>query len=228
VHNDEGVRLESVTVRYASGAATAYALRGVSASLKSGELTLIMGPSGSGKTTLLSATAGLLRPESGAIDVLGTRISEMSARRCAQFRRRNVGFVFQSFRLFRVLTAIENVMVSMRIAGLSPDRARAMAALDGMGMAGKASARVWEMSGGEKQRVAIARAMIHQPTLLLADEPTASLDADSIQGIGTILHNQARAFGRLVVAVTHDPRLLPFADRVLRLQDGQLVEGVAK
>jgi putative ABC transport system ATP-binding protein len=216
--------VEAVTVRYGKGAAAAYALRGVSASLDRGELTLIMGPSGSGKTTLLSAIAGLLRPESGAIDVLGVRVSEMPAGRSAQFRRRNVGFVFQSFRLFRALTAVENVMVAMRIAGRRPEKELAMAALDAMGMAGKARARVWEMSGGEKQRVAIARAMVNEPQLLLADEPTASLDAESIQGIGTILSRQARDCGRLVVAVTHDPRLTPFADRVLRMQDGQLVE----
>jgi putative ABC transport system ATP-binding protein len=191
-------------------------------------VTLIMGPSGSGKTTLLSAVAGLLRPESGAIDVLGARVSEMSTRRSAQFRRRNVGFVFQSFRLFRALTAIDNVMVAMRIAGQPTDRSRAVAALGAMGMAGKARARVWEMSGGEKQRVAIARALVNEPKLLLADEPTASLDAESIQGIGAILRCQAWAYGRLVVAVTHDPRLTPFADRVLRMQDGQLVEGAAQ
>jgi putative ABC transport system ATP-binding protein len=193
-----------------------------------GAVTLIMGPSGSGKTTLLSAIAGLLRPESGAIDVLGTRVSEMSTGRSAQFRRQNVGFVFQSFRLFRGLTAVDNVTMAMRIAGQRPDRTRAMAALDSMGIAGKARARVWEMSGGEKQRVAIARALIHEPKLLLADEPTASLDAESIQGIGAILRCQASTQGRLVMVVTHDPRLVPFADRVLRMQDGQLVEGIAQ
>jgi putative ABC transport system ATP-binding protein len=187
-------------------------------------VTLIIGPSGSGKTTLLSAIAGLLRPDSGTIDVLGARVSEMSTHCSAQFRRRNVGFVFQSFRLFRSLTAIDNVMVAMRIAGRRPNSALAKATLDAMGMAGKGRARVWEMSGGEQQRVAIARALVNEPKLLLADEPTASLDADSIQGIGAILRCEAWAYGRLVVVVTHDPRLAPFADRVLRMQDGQLAE----
>ena len=221
---DAGVILQSVSLRHGRGPAAAQALRGVSASLSPGAVTLIMGPSGSGKTTLLSAIAGLLRPDVGSIDVFGTRVSELSPRRSARFRRHHVGFVFQSFRLLRSLTAVENVMMAMYVAGVRPSRGVAMEALEASGVGSKANARVWEMSGGEKQRVAIARALVNQPRLLLADEPTASLDAGSIQGVAAILRCQAWAYGRLVVAVTHDPRLVPFADRVLNMRDGCLLE----
>jgi putative ABC transport system ATP-binding protein len=218
----EAVEIDSVTVRYGSGAAAACAIRDVSARLACGQVTLIMGPSGSGKTTLLSAIAGLLRPHSGSITAFGTCISGLSQRDSARFRRSHVGFVFQAFRLFRSLTAVENVMLAMSVAGRRPDRERALAALESVGMRAKAGARIWELSGGQKQRVAIARALINEPRLILADEPTAALDSRAINGISEILHHEAHAHGRLVLAVTHDPRLVASADRVLRLEDGRL------
>jgi putative ABC transport system ATP-binding protein len=219
---DAAIHVDSVTVRYGSGAASAVAVRGVSAQLSAGEVTLIMGPSGSGKTTLLSAIGGLLRPESGTIDAFGTRVSGLSPRDSAAFRRREVGFVFQAFRLFRSLTALENVALAMSVAGTRPDRTRALDALESVGMRRKAGARIWQLSGGQKQRVAIARALVNQPRLILADEPTAALDSRTIEGIAAILREQAHTHGRLVLAVTHDPRLVPTADRVLRLEDGKI------
>jgi putative ABC transport system ATP-binding protein len=218
----EAVEIDSVTVRYGSAGAAACAIRDVSARLECGQVTLIMGPSGSGKTTLLSAIAGLLRPHSGSITAFGTCVSSLSQHDSARFRRGNVGFVFQAFRLFRSLTALENVMLAMSVAGHRSDRIRALDALDSVGMRAKAAARIWELSGGQKQRVAIARALINQPRIILADEPTAALDSVAIEGIAAILREQARNRGRLVLAVTHDPRLIQSADRVLRLEDGRL------
>jgi putative ABC transport system ATP-binding protein len=222
---EPAIQVDSVTVRYGSGAASACAIRDVSAQLEAGQITLIMGPSGSGKTTLLSAIAGLLRPESGSITAFGTRISELSPRDSASFRRRDVGFVFQAFRLFRSLTTLENVALAMSVAGQRPDHESALEALDSVGMRGKAGARIWQLSGGQKQRVAIARALVNQPRLIFADEPTAALDSRTIDGVAAILREQAHARGRLVLAVTHDPRLVPIADRVLRLEDGRLDRG---
>jgi putative ABC transport system ATP-binding protein len=219
---ETAIAIDSVTVRYGGGAAAAYAIRGVSAEIARGQLTLIMGPSGSGKTTLLSAVAGLLRPESGSVTAFGTRVSDLSPHDAASFRRRHVGFVFQAFRLFRSLTAIENVVLAMSVAGRRPDRARALEALESVGMREKADARIWQLSGGQKQRVAIARALINQPGLILADEPTAALDSHTISGIAAILRAEAHDHGRVVLAVTHDPRLVPAADSVLRLEDGRI------
>jgi len=219
---DTAVQVESVTVRYGSGNVAACAIRDVSARLESGCVTLIMGPSGSGKTTLLSAIGGLLRPASGSITAFGTRVSDLSPRESAGFRRRHVGFVFQAFRLFGSLTALENVALAMSVAGGRSDRTRALDALDSVGMRAKAGARIWQLSGGQKQRVAIARALVNEPRLILADEPTAALDSQTIGGIAAILREQAHVHGRLVLAVTHDPRLVPTADRVLRLEDGKI------
>jgi putative ABC transport system ATP-binding protein len=219
---DTAIHIDSVTVRYGSGNASACAIRDVSACVESGGVTLVMGPSGSGKTTLLSAVGGLLRPQSGSITAFGTRVSDLSTQESARFRRRHVGFVFQAFRLFGSLTALENVALAMSVAGNSSDRTRALEALDSVGMRGKAGARIWQLSGGQKQRVAIARALVNEPRLILADEPTAALDSKTIAGIAAILHEQAHAHGRLVLAVTHDPRLVPTADRVLRLEDGKI------
>jgi putative ABC transport system ATP-binding protein len=219
---EAAVEIDGVTVRYGSGAASACAVRDVSARIEGGRMTLIMGPSGSGKTTLLSAVAGLLRPESGSVTVLGTRVSELAVAEAARFRRRNVGFVFQAFRLFGSLTALENVELAMRVAGMRADGPRARRALEAVEMGAKAGARMWQLSGGQKQRVAIARALVHEPRLILADEPSAALDSRTIAGIAAILREQAHAHGRLVLAVTHDPRLVECADRVLRLEDGRI------
>jgi putative ABC transport system ATP-binding protein len=219
---DTAVQVESVTVRYGSGNVAACAIRDVSARFESGCVTLIMGPSGSGKTTLLSAIGGLLRPASGAITAFGTRVSDLSPRESARFRRRHVGFVFQAFRLFSSLTALENVALAMSVAGGRADRTRALHALDSVGMRARAGARIWQLSGGQKQRVAIARALVNEPRLILADEPTAALDSQTIGGIAAILREQAHVHGRMVLAVTHDPRLIPTADRVLRLEDGKI------
>jgi putative ABC transport system ATP-binding protein len=220
--SEAAVEIDGVTVRYGSGAAAACAVRDVSARIEGGRVTLIMGPSGSGKTTLLSAVAGLMRPASGRVTVFGTCVSELSTRESARFRRRNVGFVFQGFRLFGSLTALENVELAMRVAGMAADSGRARRALDAVEMGRKAGARTWQLSGGQKQRVAIARALVHEPRLILADEPTAALDSRTIAGIAAILREQAHAHGRVVLAVTHDPRLAASADRVLRLEDGRI------
>jgi len=208
-----------------SGAAQVAALKGVSLALKGGELTLLMGPSGSGKTTLLSILGCMLTPTEGTVHVCGHSTAAAGPEDLALLRREHVGFVFQSFHLFPTLSATDNVRLTLDVRG-EPSRsakARSREALAKVGLPHKTSAFPRELSGGEQQRVAIARAIVGNPSIILADEPTAALDGENGQAIMKILAGIAQEKGRAVLIVTHDPRLLPFADRVVHIEDGRIV-----
>ena len=190
----------------------------------SGEVTLLMGPSGSGKTTLISIMGAILRPTSGSVKIAGREISRLPERELPAVRLRHIGFVFQGFNLFPALTAAENVELALKLKEVrgAEARQRARALLDSMGMTEKYGAFPADLSGGQKQRVAIARALAGQPDIVLADEPTAALDGDSGRSVMRMLRGLARDQGRAVMIVTHDPRVLEFADRVVRIEDGRL------
>ncbi len=208
-----------------SGAAKVEALKGVSLTLKGGELTLLMGPSGSGKTTLLSILGCMLTPTEGTVRICGHSIAGADPEALALLRREHVGFVFQSFHLFPTLSATDNVRLALDVRGEGSRsaRARSREALARVGLPHKVKAYPRELSGGEQQRVAIARAIVGNPSIILADEPTAALDGENGQAVMKILAAIAREQGRAVLIVTHDPRLLPFADRVVHIEDGRIV-----
>ena len=209
---------------YLSGVVRVHVLQGLSVELFAGELSLISGPSGCGKSTLLSLMSGLLTPDSGKAFALGQELGRMSARELERFRLRYTGFVFQGFNLFPALTALEQVQLPLGYMGLKNSEAlsRAKDALEEVGLSHRCHMRPAELSGGEKQRVAIARAMAKQPQLLFADEPTSALDAESGQRVIDILHRAARTHGTTVLCVSHDPRLVRHADRVLGMEDGAI------
>jgi putative ABC transport system ATP-binding protein len=207
-----------------SGAAKVAALKGVSLALMGGELTLLMGPSGSGKTTLLSILGCMLTPNEGSIRVRGNPTDGAGPEELALLRREHVGFVFQSFHLFPTLSAADNVRLALDVRG-EPRRAaklKSREALRKVGLADKTRAFPRELSGGEQQRVAIARAIVGNPSVILADEPTAALDGENGRGIMKILAEIAKEQGHAVLIVTHDPRLLPFADRIVHIEDGRI------
>jgi putative ABC transport system ATP-binding protein len=219
VHN---VELRAVTLGFGSGAARMTALNGVDLILKPGLFTVISGPSGSGKTSLISVLGAMLAPDSGSVLVEGRDITKLAPDRRSTFRREKVGYIFQSFRLMPALNAEENIRLSLEIRRLHKGRQRALAALDIVGLAAKAHLRPDEMSHGEKQRVAVARAIAHGPAIVLADEPTASLDAANGAQVTQLLADIARDNERIVAVVTHDPRILPVAQRIVRLEDGRI------
>jgi len=207
-----------------SGAAKVAALKGVSLALTGGELTLLMGPSGSGKTTLLSILGCMLTPSEGSVRVRGNPTDGAGPEELALLRREHVGFVFQSFHLFPTLSAVDNVRLALDVRGESSKAAklRSREALRKVGLSDKARALPRELSGGEQQRVAIARAIVGNPSVILADEPTAALDGENGRAIMKILAEIAREQGHAVLIVTHDPRLLPFADRIVHIEDGRI------
>jgi putative ABC transport system ATP-binding protein len=207
------------------GAAQVRALAGVSLALRAGELALLMGPSGSGKTTLLSVLGCMMTPTDGAIFVRGRSTHGLDAEALTRIRREHVGFVFQSYHLFPTLTAAQNVRLALDVRGRRARgaRARAREALTEVGLAPKLRSYPRELSGGEQQRVAIARATVGDPSVILADEPTAALDGKNGHAVMTILARIAKTQGRAVLVVTHDTRLLPFADRIIHIEDGRIV-----
>ena len=215
----------NVTKDLGSGAAKVAALKGVSLALSGGELTLLMGPSGSGKTTLLSILGCMLSPTEGTIHICQQSTAGADPEQLARLRREHVGFVFQSFHLFPTLSATDNVRLALDVRG-EPRRAakiRSREALAKVGLAHKIKAYPRELSGGEQQRVAIARAIVGNPSIILADEPTAALDGANGQAVMKLLAEIARERGHAVLIVTHDPRLLPFADRVVHIEDGRII-----
>jgi putative ABC transport system ATP-binding protein len=220
------IEAENVVKQLGAGAGRVEALRGVSLSLCGGELTLLMGPSGSGKTTLLSILGCMLSPTSGTVRVLGKATSGASAEQLAELRRRHVGFVFQSYHLFPTLTAEENIRIALDVCGArsSVQADKAKAALAAVGLAHKTASFPRELSSGEQQRVAIARAIADNASVILADEPTAALDSNNGRAIMALLSQIAKDPSRAVLVVTHDPRIVQFADRIVQLEDGRILE----
>jgi putative ABC transport system ATP-binding protein len=224
------VEAVSVAKRYANGSEVQQVVKHCSVRLHPGELTMIVGPSGSGKSTLLSMLSGLLRPDEGEVLALDTPLWRLSESELDRFRLQHCGFVFQGFNLFSALTAVDNVLLPIQYLRVRPREARqrALQCLDEVGLLGRAGFRPAELSGGEKQRVAIARAMVKRPRFLFADEPTSALDGSNSQTVVDLLRQSAEQHGTSVIAVTHDPRLLGNASRVLTLEDGVLVGDVRR
>lgn len=222
------LQIDHVTKRYGSGSTEVTAVRDVSLSVSPGEIVLIMGPSGSGKTTLLSMLGALLKPTEGTIQLNGTTISALEENRLPDIRLRQFGFIFQDFNLLSALTAVENVAIVGELAGIKSGEARRKAAalLTELGLKERLDFRPEKLSGGEKQRVAIARALVNDPTLILADEPTANLDSKIGHEIMRLLRRIAKEQGRSVIIVSHDQRIKDIADRVLWLEDGEFKETV--
>ena len=209
-----------------SGAGRVEALRGASLSLPGGQLTLLMGPSGSGKTTLLSILGCMLSPTSGTVRVVGKTTAGANPEQLAELRRKHVGFVFQTYHLFPTLTAEENIRIALDVCGepLSTQRDKAKAALAAVGLADKTGAFPGELSSGQQQRVAIARALAGNPSAILADEPTAALDSSNGRSIMGLLAEIAKDPSHAVLVVTHDPRIMQFADRIVHLEDGRILK----
>jgi putative ABC transport system ATP-binding protein len=207
------------------GVAQIRALKGVDLALRGGELTLLMGPSGSGKTTLLSILGCMLTPTEGTVRVRGDSIAGKNPEDLAKLRRENIGFVFQSYHLFPTLSAADNVRLALDVRGETGHDAKdkSRAALARVGLSNKMKNYPNQLSGGEQQRVAIARAVVGDPSVILADEPTAALDTQNGKAIMGILAEIAKDPGRGVLVVTHDPRLVPFADRIIHIEDGAIV-----
>jgi len=210
---------------YAQGEAAIRALDAASLDVRAGELMLLVGPSGSGKTTLLSIAGCILRPTSGSLRVLGDEVTGRRERDLPAIRRERIGFVFQAFNLFPTLTTLQNVALALDLKGIAgrAARDRAAALLERVGLGAKLSAFPADLSGGQKQRVAIARALAGDPPIILADEPTAALDSQSGRAVMTLLQQLAHERDRGVVIVTHDNRMLGYADRIVRMEDGRIV-----
>jgi putative ABC transport system ATP-binding protein len=223
--HEPAVICRDVIKTYGKGEIAVHALKGVSLEARFGELLMIVGPSGCGKTTLLSVICGTLRADSGSIELFGKTISSMPDRELTAFRARNVGFIFQQFNLVPTLTARENVSIPRLLTGASYATAQkaAGAMLAQVGLAGREESFPSQMSGGQQQRVAISRAMVHQPRLVICDEPTASLDAAAGQRALDLLRESARHPDRCVIVVTHDSRIFHYADRIVEMDDGLVI-----
>ena len=213
-----------ITKELGQGAGRVMAVKGVDISLVPGELTLLMGPSGSGKTTLLSILGCILTATSGEVEIDGNKTDGLTPEQLAKLRRMNIGYIFQSYNLFPTLTALENVRIALDVAGHSGPAALACAkqALNDVGLSHKFQSYPANLSGGEKQRVAVARAIASAPSIVLADEPTAALDSENGHGVMKLLSEIAKTQNRSILVVTHDPRTLIYADRVIRIEDGRI------
>jgi putative ABC transport system ATP-binding protein len=216
------VEARDVWRRYGSGDNAVDAVRGVSLAVAAGELIAVMGPSGSGKSTLMHMLAGLDKPTSGEITIDGTAISRLGDNALTTLRRSHIGFVFQFFNLLPMLTAEENILLPLSIAGRKPEREWLDEVVRTVGLESRLSHRPSELSGGQQQRVAIARAVITRPTVMFADEPTGNLDSTSSGEILELLRRSVDEYGQTTVMVTHDPKAAAIADRVLFLADGQI------
>ena len=220
------VTAANLSKRYGQGDAQVEALRDVSLEIEERRLTAIMGPSGSGKSTLMHILAGLDQPSEGTVSIAGLEISSMSDAELTRLRREHIGFVFQFFNLLPMLTAQENVLLPLKIAGVKPDREWVEELLETVGIDGRRTHRPSELSGGQQQRVSIARALVTRPTVLFADEPTGNLDSNTSKDVLALLRHSVDEFGQTTVMVTHDPQAAALADRILFLTDGRIVKEI--
>jgi putative ABC transport system ATP-binding protein len=222
------VSARGVTRRYGEGDTAVDALRGVDLDIERGRLTAVMGPSGSGKSTLMHILAGLDKPTSGDVEIDGTSITKLSDADLTRLRRRHIGFVFQFFNLLPMLTAEENVLLPLSIAGTKPEKQFYEGLLQSTGLADRRKHRPSELSGGQQQRVAIARALVSRPTVVFADEPTGNLDTTTGGEILDLLRHSVEEYGQTTVIVTHEARAASYADRVLFLADGLIVRDLGR
>ena len=213
-----------VSRRYGEGETAVDALRGIDLKVERGELVAVMGPSGSGKSTLMHIMAGLDKPTNGDVAISGTRVSDLNDTQLTRLRREHIGFVFQFFNLLPMLTAEENVLLPLSLAGAKPDRAFFDDMLKRVGLSDRLSHRPAELSGGQQQRVAIARALVSRPTVVFADEPTGNLDSKTGGEILDLMRESVDAYGQTTVMVTHEARAAAIADRILFLADGLIVK----
>lgn len=220
------VRCRNIVKHYGTGDVRVTALRGVDLDVHKGEFLMLAGPSGCGKTSLISVIAALLDPDSGECLLLGQNTQRMTRQARTVFRGHHVGFVFQVFNLLPALSALDNVAVPLLIRGMPRNQAetRAQALLDRVGLGDRAQRLPGQLSGGQQQRVAIARALVHEPDLIICDEPTSSLDHATGHGVMQLLRELTRAEGRTLIVVTHDVRILEFADRIARMDDGRIID----
>ena len=220
------VHCRGVTKTYGTGDARVMALRGIDLDVRRGELLMLVGPSGCGKTTLISVIAAILSQDSGNCQVLGRDLMGMDQNERTRFRGVSIGFVFQLFNLLPALNAVENVSVPLLINGISRKNAetRAGEILVEVDLGTRLSALPAQLSGGQQQRVAIARALVHDPKLIVCDEPTSSLDHETGRSVMNILRGIAKSPDRALIVVTHDPRIFEFADRIAHMDDGKIIE----
>jgi putative ABC transport system ATP-binding protein len=220
------IAANEVTRRYGEGGAAVDALGGVSLEIAAGQFAAVMGPSGSGKSTLMHILAGLDRPTSGTVSIDGTEITNLNDKKLTLLRRHNIGFIFQFFNLLPTLTAEENILLPLQIAGTKPDAEWVEALIQRVGLGDRRGHRPAELSGGQQQRVAIARALVSRPTVIFADEPTGNLDSATSGEILTVLREAVDEYQQTTVMVTHDAGAAAIADRVLFLDDGLIVRDV--
>jgi len=223
--NPIAVHCQSVTKTYGSGATQVFALRGIDLKVRYGEMLMIVGPSGCGKTTLISIIAAILDQDQGQCEVLGQNIKAMDKTARVRFRGQSIGFVFQVFNLLPALTALDNVTIPLLLNGVPRKRAidKAAELLSSVGLTERQDALPGQLSGGQQQRVAIARALVHNPKLIICDEPTSSLDHKAGHEVMALLRRMAQDPGRALVVVTHDNRILEFADRIAHMDDGKII-----
>jgi putative ABC transport system ATP-binding protein len=222
------VAAEAVTRVYGAGDSAVHALRGVSADIGRGRLTAVMGASGSGKSTLMHIFAGLDTPTSGSVSIDGIEITRLGDNQLTKLRRRHVGFVFQFFNLLPMLTAEENVLLPLAIAGRKPERAWVEEVVAAVGISDRLGHRPSQLSGGQQQRVAVARALVTRPTVVFADEPTGNLDSRASAEILELLRRTVDDYGQTTVMVTHDAQAATIADEILFLADGQIVKTLGR
>ena len=220
------MQIRGLSKSFGTGDRQVKALEDVSWDVYKGEMTLIVGPSGCGKTTLLSVVAGILDADEGRVDIFGSDVTAMTDRQKTKFRAKHIGFVFQQYNLLPALTAAENASIPLVIAGWSKDKAvaRAREVLRSVGMGAKTESLPNQLSGGQQQRVAISRALVHEPSLLVCDEPTAALDHETGLTVMQLLLEAAVRPDRAVVIVTHDNRVFHFGDRIAYMDDGHLIK----
>jgi putative ABC transport system ATP-binding protein len=214
---------QGLTRQYGEGEAAVHALAGVSTSFPTGEFTAIMGASGSGKSTLMHCLAGLDRPTAGTVHLDGTEITKLDDARLTELRRDKIGFIFQSFNLVPVLTAQENILLPLSIAGREPDQEWIDRLVGIVGLQDRLTHRPAELSGGQQQRVAVARALASRPAIVFADEPTGNLDSKTSEEVLQLLRHSVDEFGQTIVMVTHDHDAAQVADRLVTLQDGRII-----